>query len=109
VAILLCGRLKIGSKFSDSCSAIFVDAYYHSDPHIEGEKTIATTWHKFYLGIKSPSDMADTYAIFSELPKLLKRPGELSFELDRGVPDWVRNELASPLIVGVLFREMKIY
>jgi hypothetical protein len=101
--------LDIGYWREEQFSVVFVDAPYQSNPNEFHDKTWATHWHKWYISIMEPMQPIDTYALFGELPHLLKRPGDLSFVVDEAVPAWVIKELAAPLTVGILYCKNDIY
>lgn len=87
---------------------IFVEATYQSNPIRQGDRTVSIVWYKWYVGVAEPQEPTDTYALFGELPHLLKRPGDLVFAVDKGVPEWARNEMGSPLTVAVMYHKVTV-
>lgn len=95
--------LKIGRYSGPGFAVIFVEAPYQTRPTVQGQRTHSFSWRKWYLGISDPDEPVDTYAVFGELPNLLKRPGELSFAIDEGVEGWARDELDARLTVAIMY------
>jgi hypothetical protein len=102
-------RLLIGEAHEMTFSSLYVDAYYLTLPLTAQQKTIEVTWNKWYIGIGKLEKPLHIYAVFGELPKLLKRPGKLSFEIDNSVPLWVKKIYSDKeIIVGILFCETTV-
>lgn len=100
--------LEEGFAADDHARVIYYRANYQRNAHTIGESSIATTWYKWYIGVHEWTDL-DVYAIFGELPRLLRRPGNLQFELDDGVPDWVRKQMPDCRVVGFMYKESTLF
>jgi hypothetical protein len=98
--------LEIGRWNGDGVRVIFVEATYQSNPMRQGDRTVSVAWYKWFIGVTEPREPMDTYALFGELPRLLKRPGDLVFTVDQGVPSWARNELSAPLTVAIMYHKV---
>jgi nucleoside phosphorylase len=92
--------LRIG-RYTDQgrFSVIFISDYYQ-----HAFSSIQTEVYKWYIGVYNPQSSDET-AILRELPRLLDRPGERSRELNEATPPWIRDELKSPLVVGLIYRK----
>jgi hypothetical protein len=92
--------LKIGRYTEqERFSVIFVSDYYQ-----HAFSSIQARVDKWYIGVYHPQSSDET-AILRDLPNLLERPGERSRELNEGTPQWIRDELQAPLVVGLLYSQ----
>ena len=95
--------LTVGEWRDTNYVFVFVEAPYQSRPTMMGDSIKAYTWRKFYICISQPDLDLDTIAVFGHLAGLLRRPGDLSFEVDDAVPKWVRDHAPADLHIGLLF------
>jgi len=97
--------LTEGHSDENDVRVVYYKASYQSNPRTIGESSFASTWYKWYIGVSEWTEDLDVFAMFGELPHLLRRPGNLQFSLDQGVPEWVREQMPDRRIVGFLYNE----
>jgi hypothetical protein len=101
--------LQIGRANDINYSICYIHSYYQKNPSTINEKTLTSTWEKWYFGIEKFENPLHIYALFGELPKLLKRPGEISFEIEKSAPEWIQKEFINKeKIIGIKFNVTRI-
>lgn len=96
--------LYLGEAEDNNYSIQYVQANYQTHPQRISDKIQAIMWEKWYIGIKKLERPLHIYALFGELPKLLKRPDNISFEIANSIPGWIQKLFNDKeLIVGITF------
>lgn len=102
--------LEIGKTEDRNYSVCYIKSYFQVNPLTIHDRTHTSTWEKWYLGIEKFESPFHIYAFFGELPKLLKRPGDVSFEIEDATPEWIRSDFGKrERIFCIKFNEVRTF